>query len=174
MVLIDKSSNFSDVSFLYRSNAEEVVNFACFELANGNKMDTYVSAEESKKLFHMYRPVPDVAVVIVVDAEYPSRSAFLICRNIANEYSSNGNSFPGGKSQIMSEGIIKYQDPQNADKILKIQNNLAEAQSIMVTNLELAIARGESLEKLAEKADSLSASSKQFVRESKKLNGCCS
>lgn len=73
----------------------------------------------------------------------------------------------------MKREDLNNQNPANADKIRKIQQNLDEVQKIMVMNLEEAIGRGEKIEELAQKSDHLSESSKMFLRDSKKLNRCC-
>jgi synaptobrevin family protein YKT6 len=130
--------------------------------------DINVAAQEKEHLINMHRPTREAAFLIAVDKEYPSRSAFSILRNISNEYKQNENKFPNGKSTIIEEGIVKYQDPKNADKLLAIQANLEETQTIMAMNLEKSIARGKILDELAEKSEEISSSSHQFLRESKK------
>lgn len=173
MTIIDSADDFSDIGFLYRKNAKEICDFAVAQMANGTNPNTRITAQENKFLISMYRPSQTTAVLIAVDQEYPSRAAFSILREIANEYQGLGNKF-NGKSQVIHKAIVEYQNPANADKILKIQENLDEIQRIMVMNLEEAIGRGESIDKLAEKTDHLSESSKLFLRDTKKMNSCCS
>jgi len=174
MKLVDNQSDFSDIGFMHRKYAAEICNFAAFEMANGKNMNTCITAQEQGYLISMFRPNKNSAAVIATNKDYPSRAAFSILREISNEYEQSGNSFIGGKSQVMKKAITDYQNPANADKILKIQENLAEAQKIMVMNLEQAIARQESLSELAQKSDRLSETSQLFLRDTKKLNKCCS
>lgn len=173
MALLDSATDFSDIGFVHRKNAQEICQFGSFQLADGNNTNRYVSAQEGPYILNLYRPSADVGIVIVTDQEYPSRSSFAILRQISTEYQDNGLSFPGGQSATIRKGITEYQQPERADKILQIQKNIEEIQQVMVTNLEMAIARGETLEEMAERSDQLSAASKAFVRQSKKLNGCC-
>ena len=174
MTLVDSVNDFSDIGFLYRKNAIEICDFAVNQLANGTNPNQMITAEENKFLISMLRPTPNSAALIAVDKEYPSRASFSILREVANEYQNQGNKFPGGKSVVMKKAIVEYQNPANADKIIKIQENLDEIQRIMVMNLEEAIGRGESLNQLAQKTDHLSESSKMFLRDTKKMNSCCS
>ena len=173
MQLVDSVNDFSDIGFIYRKNAIEICDFAVNQIANGTNPNNMITAEEQKYLISMLRPNQQTAAVIACDKDYPSRAAFSILREIANEFSTSGNKFPGGKSAVMKKAIVEYQNPANADKIIKIQENLDEIQRIMVMNLEEAIGRGESIEQLAQKTDHLSESSKLFLRDTKKMNGCC-
>ncbi|EAY19661.1 SNARE protein, putative [Trichomonas vaginalis G3] len=173
MKLVDSANDFNDIGFLYRKNAIEICDFAAQQMADGSNMNTYITAEENKFLISMYRMRPNVAILIAVDKEYPSRAAFNILREIGTEYETNHLQFPNGKSAVMKKAIVEYQNPANADKIKKIQENLDDIQKIMVTNLEEAIGRGQKINELAEKSEHLSESSKMFLRDSKKLNRCC-
>ena len=171
--LKDKAQDFSNLNFMYRKNAIEIADFAALNLATSPNTEARVSAEEKNFLFHILRNTNGAVAIIVADKDYPSRAAFSILREIMDEYINNGMSFKGGKSQVMQTGIVKYQDPTNADKILKIQSNLEETKQIMVQNLEKALGRGESLEDMLQKSKDISASSQMFAREAKKTNKCC-
>ena len=173
MKLLDSASDFSDVGIFYRKNAKEICDFAVEQMANGTNNNQMITAQQNKYVISMYRATPNCAAVIAVDEEYPSRASFSILREIASEYQGLGNKF-NGKSRVIQKAIVEYQNPTNADKILKIQDNIAETQRIMVMNLEEAIGRGESIDKLAEKTDHLSESSKLFLKDTKKMNSCCS
>ena len=169
MKLLDSADDFSDIGIFYRKNAKEICDFAAEQMANGTNNNQMITAKQNKYIISMYRATPNCAALIAVDEEYPSRASFSILREITNEYQGLGNKF-NGKSRVIQKAIVEYQNPTNADKILKIQDNIAEAQRIMVMNLEEAIGRGESLDQLAEKTDKLSNSSKVFVRKLKDLN----
>ena len=171
-VIIDAAREFSDVSFLYRKNAIELADFAAMNLANSLRSDKYITAQEKQLMFFTFRK-DNVATVLVASQDYPSRAAFSILREIMTEYEQCNGKLPGGKCDAIQRGIRQYQNPSNADKLLKIQENLEETQKIMTQNLEAAIGRGESLEALAEKSQNISEQSKLFAREAKKMNSCC-
>lgn len=72
------------------------------------------------------------------------------------------------------EGYIqKYQDPNNADSIMKIQKELDEAKIILHKTIEGVLERGEKIDSLVAKSDDLSAQSKMFYTQAKKQNSCC-
>jgi synaptobrevin family protein YKT6 len=170
---IDLAQDFSDVSYFYRKNAIELCDLAAANLATSPKPDIAMSAQEKQFMFHQYRK-GNVAVVLVATEDYPSRSAFVILREMLSEYEQCQGHYPGGQSAVIKRAITEYQDPARADKLLKIHQNLEETQSIMVQNLAAAIARGESLSELAQKSEQISAQSKAFAREAEKMNSCCS
>jgi synaptobrevin family protein YKT6 len=112
--------------------------------------------------------------LIVATQDYQSRVAYGILREIMREYDTCAGIFPNGKSSVLQRGICEDQQPRNADKITRIQENLEETQAIMTKNLQLALMRQETLEELLEKSQIISAQARMFTRESEKLNGCCS
>eukprot|EP01006_Ploeotia_vitrea_P029260 TRINITY_DN61833_c0_g1_i3.p2 TRINITY_DN61833_c0_g1~~TRINITY_DN61833_c0_g1_i3.p2 ORF type:complete len:106 (-),score=52.87 TRINITY_DN61833_c0_g1_i3:56-373(-) len=69
--------------------------------------------------------------------------------------------------------VAKYQNPKEADKIMKIQKNLDDIKDIMVKNIDQVLANGTQLEELMDKSEDLSATSKTFYKQAKKNNQCC-
>lgn len=62
----------------------------------------------------------------------------------------------------LQEYIIKYQDPHEADSILKIQKELDETKIVLHKTIESVLQRGEKIDDLVAKSDGLSAQSKMF------------
>lgn len=67
----------------------------------------------------------------------------------------------------------KFQNPEEADKITKIEKDLDDVKCVVVQSMEDILKRGENLESLMAKSNDLSASSTQFYRTAKKNNQCC-
>lgn len=65
----------------------------------------------------------------------------------------------------LKEYIVKYQDPQQADSIMKIQKELDETKIVLHKTIESLLQRGELIEDLVAKSDGLSAQSKMFYSE---------
>lgn len=170
--IIDSATDFSDLSWFYRSSFIEIANFTSKQLATSQNPQENVTADEKDFLFYAHREGNNCSI-IVSTKDYPSRAAFSILREIMKEYNKCGGNFPNGKCQTIQQGIVDYQDPTKADKLLQIQSNLDEIQKIMIMSLEKAIGRGESIKELAERSKELSEQSRIFVRESSKLNKCC-
>ncbi|KAL8444403.1 hypothetical protein Emag_005498 [Eimeria magna] len=70
--------------------------------------------------------------------------------------------------------LKKYQNPLEADKLLKVQRDLDEVKDVMLKNIEELLQRGEKLDDLMQRSEDLSNTSYQFYRQAKKTNSCCS
>jgi len=62
----------------------------------------------------------------------------------------------------MKEYLVKYQDPQQADSIMRIQKELDETKIVLHKTIESVLQRGEKIDDLVAKSDGLSAQSKAF------------
>ena len=62
----------------------------------------------------------------------------------------------------LKEYIVKYQDPQQADSIMKIQRELDETKIVLHKTIESVLERGEKIDTLVEKSNDLSAQSRMF------------
>ena len=69
--------------------------------------------------------------------------------------------------------IVSYQDPENVDKVLAINNALDETKKIILKNIDKVLARGNDINILVKKSNDLSKSSKKFYKAAKKVNRCC-
>ncbi|RTE79755.1 hypothetical protein BHE90_005780 [Fusarium euwallaceae] len=73
----------------------------------------------------------------------------------------------------LKDYLSKYQDPQQADSILKIQKELDETKIVLHKTIESVLQRGEKIDDLVAKSDDLSTQSKMFYQQAKKQNSCC-
>ena len=64
--------------------------------------------------------------------------------------------------------ITKYQDPKQADSILKIQQELDETKIVLHKTIESVLERGTKIENLVERSEGLSAQSKMFYTQVRK------
>ena len=76
-------------------------------------------------------------------------------------------------TRFMSDAIQRYQDPMEADKILKIQRELDETKVVLHKTIDSVLARGEKLDNLVDKSTDLSLASQMFYKQAKKQNQCC-
>lgn len=63
----------------------------------------------------------------------------------------------------LEEMIRKYQDPHEADAIMKIQRDLDDTKIILHKTIDSVLERGVKLDNLVEKSTDLSAQSKMYV-----------
>ena len=74
---------------------------------------------------------------------------------------------------LLAAAIVRYQDPMEADKILKIQRELDETKVVLHKTIDSVLARGEKLDNLVDKSTDLSLASQMFYKQAKKQNQCC-
>ena len=60
----------------------------------------------------------------------------------------------------LKDYIVKYQDPQQADSIMKIQKELDETKIVLHKTIESVLERGEKIDTLVSKSNDLSSQSK--------------
>lgn len=117
-----------------------------------------------------------MAGVIIADKEYPVRVAFSLLNKILDEYLAkyprhewiNASSNAGFEFPVLDEYLKKYQDPHQADTILKVQQELDETKIVLHKTIESVLARGEKLDSLVDKSEALSSSSRMFYKQAKK------
>lgn len=116
---------------------------------------------------------------VTTDSEYPPRVAYTILSKLLEDFitfkptwRTETSSVPVPWAQLDQE-VVKYQDPSNADQIMKIQKNLDETRDILHNTIDNVLARGEKLEDLVERSGELSSQSKMFYKEAKRANSCC-
>ena len=129
---------------------------------------------------HSYARSEGVCGVIVCDQEYPSMVAHQLLSRILDDFltkhpvssfrtltTKNSVVFPE-----LKEYITKYQDPQNADSLMKIQKELDETKVVLHKTIEQMLDRGEKLETLAGKSSELSENSHKMFVKAKQQNSC--
>jgi vesicle-associated membrane protein 7 len=89
-------------------------------------------------------------------------------------YGNSGQSFAASsKNDEFGNGemasIMRNYNSQTYDKINKVKQNLENAQAEMTQNLTMALARGEQLSMMEQKADDIRASAQQFQRQATNL-----
>ena len=135
--------------------------------------------EETGLFCHAYNRDGLLATVFV-DKEYPARSAFCVLNRLLDDYGkAQGEAWRGaeqdstGGDGLCRDALDKFQDPQQADKLLKIQTELDETKVILHKTMDSILDRGEKLDNLVNKSSDLSMASQMFYRQARKQNQCC-
>ncbi|WFC96316.1 palmitoyltransferase [Malassezia brasiliensis] len=156
------------------------------------------SVSENQFTAHVHaRPAIDgVSGVLISDSEYPVRVAFSLLNKLleefmikvskaswqmqANNLALSGNIPSKGEGIVKSsefpqaqEYLARYQDPRQADTILRVQQELDDTKIVLHNTIDSVLQRGEDLDKLVEKSGSLSQQSKMFYKSARKQNSCC-
>lgn len=121
--------------------------------------------------FHAYGRTEGIAGIIISDHDYPSLVAHQLLSKVVDEFltqhprSSWADSNPTLAFPELKDYLVKYQDPQQADSIMKIQKELDETKIVLHKTIESVLQRGVKIDELVAKSDGLSAQSKMFYSE---------
>lgn len=137
------------------------------------------SVQENSYTAHVYNSGQDnITAVVITDQEYPVRPAFSLLQKLIDDFvtsvpkaswsTPSSIDFPAAKTYL-----AKYQDPKNADQIMRVQAELDETKVILHKTIEGVLQRGENLDNLVERSNALSSQSKMFYKTAKSQNSCC-
>lgn len=192
-VPLSQVSDLSSFSFLQRPSISEFLSFLSRTVAERTTPGQRQSVQKDSYTAHVYNQLSSGLIgVIIADNEYPVRVAFSLLNKILDEYTakipketwenalSKAVATSGGVKTTahvdfppLGEYIVKYQDPKQADTIMKVQQELDETKIVLHKTIESVLERGEKLDDLVERSNNLSASSKMFYKTAKKQNSCC-
>ncbi|GAA6022581.1 hypothetical protein JCM11491_000691 [Sporobolomyces phaffii] len=190
-IAVAAAQDLSSFSFYQRGAIGEFMNFFSRTVSERTPPGQRQSVQENSYTAHVYsRQADHLSGVIITDQEYPVRVAFSLLNKILDEFTTKipratwedkarQGRAQGGKVGVLvdypqlQEYVQKYQDPRQADSIMKVQQELDETKIILHKTIESVLERGEKLDSLVDKSAALSASSKSFYKTAKKQNSCC-
>jgi len=171
----------SSFGYFQRGSVREVALFVSREVVQRSKRGERQSITHQGYLCHVYVHPRGIGCAALTDVEYPQRVAFSLIQQAVESFlkdyeltfevhtTDQDLRVPGLEALIQ-----KYQDPQKADPVMKIQKDLEETKQILVKSIDQVLERGEKLETLAAKSNDLSFQSKAFMTNAEKMNKCCS
>ncbi|CAG9997936.1 unnamed protein product [Clonostachys byssicola] len=155
-----------------RNNYAEFMSFTAKTVAERTRAGQRQDVEEQDYTFHAYGRSEGVCGIIISDHQYPALVAHQLLSKVVDEFlvknprSAWATGTPTVLFPELKEYLAKYQDPEQADSILKIQKELDETKIVLHKTIESVLQRGEKIEDLVTKSDGLSAQSKMFYRAS--------
>ncbi|KAJ2542940.1 palmitoyltransferase, partial [Coemansia sp. RSA 1933] len=163
-LILASQSDLSSFSFFQRGPAGEFVNFLTTTVAERAQVGRAMAVNKENHVAHVLRSSRNLCVVAVTDMEYPSMVARSLVGKINSEfekqYSSQTVDDATTKDQLefepLKDYLAKYQDPQQADTIMKVQKELDDTKAVMHQTIESMLLRGEKLDSLVEKSNDLS------------------
>ncbi|CAE6501347.1 unnamed protein product [Rhizoctonia solani] len=174
------ANDLSTFSFYQRGGVGEFMTFFSTTVAERTPAGQRQSIQEKSYTFHVYNRggAENLVGVLISDEEYPVRPAFSLLAKALDDFatavpqSSYSNpsaiSFPQAQTYV-----AKYQDPKQADAIMKVQQELDETKIVLHKTIEAVLERGEKLDDLVDRSNNLSMQSKAFYKTAKKQNSCC-
>lgn len=162
IILNKEIYNVNDIPFFYRKNTKDLLKFLSKTIAERIENFKICITEKEYAIYALYNN--NLVTIIITDKDYPQRIALSILDIISQD-----------AKNINLENILeKYQNPNENDQILIIQKNIEKTKFTMIDNIDNILKRGEKIDDLVAKSNTLSSDSKIFYNNSKKLNSWCS
>ena len=176
---LGKAEDVAEFGYFQRGSVREMLTFISRTIVKRTQPGQRQSVEQDQYLVHVSNRNGLVAIA-VMDKEYPTRAAFSVLGKMSDDYVNRfGDSWktvsgddPRG-NEALAAAIKMYQDPHEADKILRIQRELDETKIVLHKTIDSVLARGEKLDNLVDKSTDLSLASQMFYKQAKKQNQCC-
>jgi len=181
-----KTEELSEFSFWTRGTIREFLIFASREVAGRTNLGERNCIRHSPKDMemefhtHCYINSEGLGCVVLTGGEYNQRVAFtLVAKALEEAKKSQGDSLFKYTSDanlnldMVQALFTKFQKPEEADSVMKIEKDLNETREVLIQNVEKLLVRGERLEELMERSQDLSFQSKAFAKQAKSLNSCC-
>jgi len=121
---------------------------------------------------------PCYVAVLITDQEYPIRPAFSLLTKVLEDFThkvlatdyKNASRVEAAFKTDIDGYIQKYQDPRQADTLMRVQQELDETKIVLHQTIESMLKRGEKLDNLVDRSNALSAQSKMFYKTAKKVS----
>ena len=177
-VLLVQGTHLMDFGFFQRGSVKEMITFFNKTIAKRAPAGRQ-SVQNEEYYVHVYMRPDGLCGTVTCDSEYPPRVAFALLSKLLEDFDAK---FPQWRNERRNEAIVwpeldgtleKYQNPAEADQIMRIQKNLDETRDVLHNTIDQVLKRGEKLEDLVERSGELSAQSKLFYKQAKRANSCC-
>ncbi|ODQ50711.1 snare Ykt6 [Saitoella complicata NRRL Y-17804] len=185
--VLASAEDLSSFGFFQRGSVGEFMTFFSKTIAERTTPGQRQDIEEGNNYVgHVYAHSSGLAGVIISDKEYPVRVAYSLLNKILDEFITR-HPKPRWQSDPMNPSapapstpfpelhtyIARYQDPKQADTIMRVQQELDETKVVLHKTIESVLERGERLDTLVDRSEALSAQSRMFYKQAKKTNSCC-
>ncbi|OVA16582.1 Synaptobrevin [Macleaya cordata] len=168
-IILANAADVSQFGYFQRPGVREFIVFVGRTVAKRTPPSQRQSVQHEEYKVHSYNR-NGLCALGFMDDHYPVRSAFSLLNKVLDEYEKNfGDSWRTVQADAtqpwpyLNEALTKFQDPAEADKLLKIQRELDETKIILHKTIDSVLARGERLDSLVEKSSDLSAASQVFI-----------
>ncbi|XP_065071425.1 synaptobrevin homolog YKT6-like [Rhopilema esculentum] len=177
--ILKGAHDLQSFGYFQRSSVREFMDFTAKLLVERTQVGLRASVKEQEYLCHVFVRNDSLSGVVIADKEYPSRVAFTLIGKLLDEFSAvvPSSTWKSGNSnfdfQDCEEYLQRFQNPREADPMMRVQSELDETKVIVYNTIEQVLQRGEKLDELVTKSEGLSTSSKAFYTTARKTNSCC-
>ncbi|AOW25967.1 hypothetical protein MG5_00269 [Candida albicans P57072] len=179
---LTSARDLSQFSFFERNGVSQFMTFFAETVSQRTQPGQRQSVEEGNYIGHTYTRSEGISGIIITDKDYPVRPAYTLINKILEEYlslhpKSDWENIDKANETLqygqLEAYLKKYQDPTQADSIMKVQQELDDTKVVLHKTIEGVLQRGEKLDSLVDKSEALSSSSRMFYKQAKKTNSCC-
>ncbi|XP_039256453.1 synaptobrevin homolog YKT6-like [Styela clava] len=178
--ILKAANDVTEFGFFQRSSVAEFLKFTTQICAERTQINQRQSVKEQNYMCHVYITEERLGAVVITDHDYPRRVVFNLMSKLCEDFKSkvpirdcSGAPSVPIQYEELPNWLAKYQDPKQADAMLRVQNELDETKIILHDTMESLLQRGEKLDDLVTKSDNLSMQSKMFYKQAKKTNSWC-
>lgn len=178
--LLGLASDLSTFGFFQRGTVGEMLTFTGRTIARRTQVGQRQTVQQEEYFCHAFNKDGLVGIAFV-DEAYPARAGFCVVNKLLEDFVVlKGEAWRGATAdapdqgqQLLADALQKYQNPEAADKLAKIQRDLDETKVILHKTIESVLDRGEKLDQLVDKSNDLSMASQLFYKQARKANSCC-
>eukprot|EP00929_Paragymnodinium_shiwhaense_P050366 TRINITY_DN25351_c0_g1_i1.p2 TRINITY_DN25351_c0_g1~~TRINITY_DN25351_c0_g1_i1.p2 ORF type:complete len:203 (+),score=60.41 TRINITY_DN25351_c0_g1_i1:81-689(+) len=172
----------SQFSFFHKGPVKEHIKFHARLCASRTPLGKrqVVEFEQNLGRCHTWTHPQGISAAVLVQGEYPARVACgLLAEAIRTFLEGQEGKWEAAAQDVdmkvpeLETLFTKFQNPAEADKLMKIEKDLEEVKENVMSSMDELLKRGESLDALMQKSKDLSATSVAFHRQAKKNNQCC-
>jgi len=182
-IKLSETFEVASFGFFQRSSVKEIAVFVSRCAADVTALGERSAITHPKNdefVAHIFVRRDGLVCVALTDKEYPQRVAQDLIRHANEKFvaaHSNWAVSSGEQKALEIPGlhdlIVKYQQPGEVDRLMKIQSDLDDTKKILIKSIDDLMIREEELNKLVDKSEDLSFQSKAFMKSSQSLNSCC-
>jgi len=179
--ILKSATDLSTFGFFYKRNAAEFMLFTAKVITERFSAPSRNSIKENEYLIHCCIRRDNLTGVCITDQEYQSKSAFTLLDKVLSDFAEHIKS--NDWIRIADEKDCKYdnlakfltiwQNPKQADPLTKVKDEVEETKVVLHNTVQSILERGEKLDDLVKASEGLSAQTKMFYTQAKKMNGCC-
>ena len=162
--------DISSFGYFQRGSIKEFMEFTSKIIVERTTIAQRASVKEQEYMCHCFVRSDSLAGVLISDHEYPQRVSYTLLSKVLDDFTAKHScvTWPGAKAGLpfpqLDEFLAKYQNPEEADAMTKVQKDFDDTKVILHNTIEAVLERGEKLDDLVEKSEGLSIQSKTFFQ----------
>lgn len=178
-IIISMEYDISDISFFNKTKTIELLKFitrtTCKKINNSTQKYQTINYNDMYSIYSTHNN--NIYSIMITTNDYSKRIPFIIMNDLIQSIQSLNIDDSNEDIFLVYEplkiALVKYQKPEEVDKIEKIKLDINSTIEILHKSIDSLLERGEKLEDLIEKSNDLSKSSQTFFKTAAKQNSCC-